>query len=221
MSNGPADFAIIVLAAGTGTRMGFDKVWADLDGRPLVAHALGTARQVNAARIVLVVARDRFDAARALAPDVQTVVGGSRRRDSVAAGLAACQSTWIGIHDAARVFVTSDLFERGLSAAQATGASIPVTLVKDTIKRLHDGYVVETLDRAGLGAVQTPQVFRRDLLERALESTEDDVTDEAALLERMGIQVATFMGDERNFKVTTPLDYELARSLLRSDHGRS
>jgi len=88
--------------------------------------------------------------------------------------------------------------------------------LKDTIKRVSDGLVVDTPPRAEHVVVQTPQIFRRDLLERALASTDDDVTDEAALVERLGIAVATFAGDERAFKITTPLDFALARTLLES-----
>jgi 2-C-methyl-D-erythritol 4-phosphate cytidylyltransferase len=121
---------------------------------------------------------------------------------------------WIAIHDAARALAPPALFRRGLDAAQATGAAVPVVPLKDTIKRVVDSRVVATPDRVEHMAVQTPQVFRRDLLERALALTDDDVTDEAALVEQLGIQVAVFDGDERAFKVTTPLDFALARSLL-------
>jgi 2-C-methyl-D-erythritol 4-phosphate cytidylyltransferase len=88
--------------------------------------------------------------------------------------------------------------------------------LKDTIKRVADARVVHTPARAEHVAVQTPQVFRRDLLERALALTDEDVTDEAALIEQLGIRVAIFPGDERAFKVTTPLDFALARALLES-----
>jgi 2-C-methyl-D-erythritol 4-phosphate cytidylyltransferase/2-C-methyl-D-erythritol 2,4-cyclodiphosphate synthase len=121
---------------------------------------------------------------------------------------------WIAIHDAARALAPPELFRRGLEAAQATGAAVPVMPLKDTIKRVVGSRVVATPNRAEHMAVQTPQVFRRDLLERALALTDDDVTDEAALVERLGIHVAVFHGDDRAFKVTTPLDFALARSLL-------
>jgi 2-C-methyl-D-erythritol 4-phosphate cytidylyltransferase len=86
--------------------------------------------------------------------------------------------------------------------------------LKDTIKRVSSARVVATPSRAEHVAVQTPQVFRRDLLERALALTDQDVTDEAALVEQLGIPVSVFEGDERAFKVTTPLDFALARALL-------
>jgi 2-C-methyl-D-erythritol 4-phosphate cytidylyltransferase/2-C-methyl-D-erythritol 2,4-cyclodiphosphate synthase len=194
--------------------MGFPKLWTEVVDRPLIAHALEAAREANPTELVLVVAGDRVDAARALAPDVCVTVGGARRRDSVEAGLRASQAEWLAIHDAARALAPSALFARGLLAAQHTGAAIPALPLKDTIKRVADSRVVDTPHRDEHVAVQTPQIFRRDLLERALALTDDDVTDEAALVERLGIHVATFPGDERAFKVTTPLDFALARTLL-------
>jgi 2-C-methyl-D-erythritol 4-phosphate cytidylyltransferase len=154
--------------------------------------------------------------AAALAPRACVVPGGARRRDSVAAGVAASKAPWLAIHDAARALTPPELFARGLQAAQATGAAVPVIPLKDTIKRVADGRVVATPPRAEHAVVQTPQVFRRDLLERALALSDDDVTDEAALVEQLGVSVAVFAGDERAFKVTTPLDFALARTLLAS-----
>jgi 2-C-methyl-D-erythritol 4-phosphate cytidylyltransferase len=194
--------------------MGFPKLWTDVLDRPLIAHALEAARAANPAELVLVVAGDRVDAARVLAPDVCVTSGGARRRDSVEAGLRASHAEWLAIHDAARALAPSELFARGLAAAQPTGAAIPALPLKDTIKRVVDSRVVDTPLREEHVAVQTPQIFRRDVLERALALTDDDVTDEAALVERLGINVATFPGHERAFKVTTPLDFALARTLL-------
>ena len=208
------DFAIVLVAAGASTRMGFSKLWADVCGQPLLAHALTSVRVAAPSEIILVAGPDRIAAAAALAPEARIVLGGARRRDSVAAGLSACTSHWLAIHDAARALAPPELFHRGLEAAQATGAAVPVIPLKDTIKRVANSRVIATPNRAEHLAVQTPQIFRRDLLERALALSDDDVTDEAALVEQLGIQVAIFDGDERAFKVTTPLDFALARALL-------
>ncbi len=161
------DFAIVLVAAGASTRMGFSKLWTDVCGRPLIAHALEAARLAEPAELVVVVAADRLAKATALAPFARVVAGGARRRDSVAAGLAASRAEWLAIHDAARALAPSELFQRGLEAANKTGAAVPGLALKDTIKRIADGHVVETPLRAEHVAVQTPQVFRRDLLERA------------------------------------------------------
>jgi 2-C-methyl-D-erythritol 4-phosphate cytidylyltransferase / 2-C-methyl-D-erythritol 2,4-cyclodiphosphate synthase len=210
------DFAIVVVAAGSSLRMGFPKLWTEVCGRPLIAHALEAARAAAPSELVVVVAADRLAEAEAMAPYAQVVAGGNRRRDSVTAGLAASRSEWLAIHDAARALAPSELFHVGLEAAQSTGAAVPGLALKDTIKRVAGSRVVETPLRAHHVAVQTPQVFRRDLLERALALTDEDVTDEAALVEQLGVSVAVFPGDERAFKVTTPLDFALARTIISS-----
>ncbi|MDQ6671282.1 MAG: 2-C-methyl-D-erythritol 4-phosphate cytidylyltransferase [Chloroflexota bacterium] len=206
--------AIVLVAAGASTRMGFDKVWADLDGEPLLARAVASARSLQPAELILVVSAERLADAARLAPEATIVSGGPRRRDSVAAGLAASRAAWLAIHDGARALAPPELFQRGLDAAQPTGAAVPGIPLKDTIKRVAASRVVGTPVRAEHVAVQTPQVFRRDLLLRALAMTDDDVTDEAILVERLGIEVAVFVGDERAFKITTPLDFALAGAVL-------
>ncbi len=209
------DLAIVIVAAGSARRMGFDKLWADLGGQPLVARSLASAATVRPRELVLVVAAERIDEAKQLAPRARVVAGGPRRRDSVQAGMRATSARWIAVHDAARALGSPALYARGYAAAQRSGCAIPVVPLKDTVKRVDDGIVNGTIDRARHAAVQTPQVFRRDLLERALALTDDDVTDEATLVERLGVPVATFPGEEDNFKVTTPLDFEMAWWLVQ------
>ena len=209
-------FAIVLVAAGASSRMGFPKLWADVNGEPLLAHAIAAACEARPAELIVVVGRDRVGEAARLAPTARVVSGGARRRDSVAAGLAAASVEWLAIHDAARALAPASLYLEGLEAARPTGAAIPVVPLTDTVKRLDDNRVVETIARSQHAAVQTPQIFRRDILERALALSDDDVTDEAALVEQLGIQVATFPGDERAFKVTTPLDLLTARAVILS-----
>jgi 2-C-methyl-D-erythritol 4-phosphate cytidylyltransferase len=211
---GITDRGIILVAAGASTRMGFPKLWAEVRGEPLMAHAIAAACAAVPAELIIVVGRDHLERAQSLAPSARFVCGGARRRDSVTAGLEASRATWLAVHDAARALAPPLLYQLGWEAAQATGAAIPVVPLKDPIKRVASSRVVATPQRAEHVAVQTPQVFRRDVLERALALTDEDVTDEAALVEQLGISVATFPGDERAFKVTTPLDLDLARVLL-------
>lgn len=208
------DFDVVLVAAGASTRMGFPKLWADVCGRPLILYAIDAAVTTQPKELIVVVSENRVEQARRLAPQARVVAGGARRRDSVAVGLSAGSAEWLAIHDAARAFTPPDLFHRGLQAAQSTGAAIPGLPLKDTIKRVADSHVTATPSRAEHVIVQTPQIFRRDILERALALTDEDVTDEAALVEQLGIPVAVFEGDERAFKVTTPLDLALARALL-------
>jgi len=210
----PADAAIVVVAAGASTRMGFDKAWVELAGQPLAMRVVDVACEVSPMEVVLVVAEHRLGSAGRPSRPVRIVAGGVRRRDSVAAGLRATRATWVAVHDAARALVPPSLFGTGFRAATATGAAVPVLPVKDTIKRLAHGRVQETLPRADLVLVQTPQIFRRDVLAAALALSDDDVTDEATLVERLGVPIATFPGDERNFKITTPFDLALARWLV-------
>lgn len=211
------DFAIVIVAAGASTRMGFPKLWTDVCGQPLLAHAVSAAQAAEPVELVIVTARERLTDACKLAPGARVVPGGTRRRDSVAAGLAAASSEWLAIHDAARALTPPELFTRGIAAAQRSGAAVPGIPLKDTIKRVSDGRVLHTPNRAEHVVIQTPQIFRRDVLERALALTDDDVTDEAALVEQLGISVAVFPGDERAFKVTTPFDFALARTLLSAE----
>jgi 2-C-methyl-D-erythritol 4-phosphate cytidylyltransferase len=161
-----SEFAIVLVAAGASTRMGFPKLWADVHGQPLITHAVSSAIAANPSEMVLVVAEDRVHEAGDLAPSARIVCGGARRRDSVAAGLAACSCEWLAIHDAARALAPPALFLRGLEAARATGAAIPAVPLKDTIKRVADSRVLDTPLRSQHVAVQTPQVFHRDVLRR-------------------------------------------------------
>jgi len=217
----PDSVGAILVAAGRSTRMGFDKVWAKLgDGYVLAwsLHALAESGRVD--RLALVVAPGRVLAARDLAGQVSLPVaiveGGERRRDSVARGLEALDDCdWIVVHDAARPLLSASLVSAGLAAARSTGAAVAALPVSDTIKRVRDLAVVETLARAELWAVQTPEVFRRDLLSAALRASDDDVTDEATLLEAQGAEVRVFGGEHTNLKITTPDDLELARALVQ------
>jgi len=141
--------------------------------------------------------------------------GGRERRDSVAAGLdqlEACE--WVVVHDAARPFVTGELIERGLQSARATGAAVAAVPARDTMKRVVDGSVLGTVPRQEIWSVQTPQVFRTNLLREALQSADQDITDEATLVERRGGEVRVFFGSEENWKITTPTDLELAAAWL-------
>lgn len=218
----------ILVAAGRSTRMGFDKLWADLGGRPVLAWSLSMLARCPALdRLVVVVGEDRLDDAWRLVGRMvparlrgRAVPGGDRRRDSVAAGLDALNDcTWVLVHDAARPFLSAEVIARGLDEVLTAGACVAALPARDTIKRVRpDRIVAETPAREELWTVQTPQLFRRDLVQVALAATDDDATDEAALVERIGGTVRVFEGDVRCFKITTPDDLDIARALLA---GRS
>ena len=226
----PAEGAVvaIVLAAGSSSRMGgVDKLWAELGGAPLIAHALRAMAETPGVETVVVVAPEERHAAIGSLLDgwdvnVRCVVGGARRQDSVAAGIAAApEATWYLVHDGARALVTTGIASRVLSAARMHGAAIPGVPIADTVKRVHldedtrhAEVIIETIERAPLRAIQTPQAFRGDLLRRAHAEVLDDATDDAAMLERLGLAVVIVPGDPTNMKVTTPTDLEVARVLL-------
>lgn len=214
----------VIAAAGRGERMrGGDKLFAEIGGRPLIAGTLDAFQRCDAVGdIVLVLSRENMDRGKRLAeggfwPKLKVICeGGARRQDSVREGLRRlpeCQ--WVIIHDGARPLVTPELIWRGIAEARLTGAAVAAVPVKDTIKRTSpDGMVLDTPARDGLWAVQTPQVFRYDLIVRAHETITEDVTDDASMVERLGIRVKVFTGDYRNIKITTPEDLELVEWLL-------
>ena len=212
----------ILLAAGASRRMdGTDKLWADLDGEPLIARPLRALAAPRDVELLVVVAPARRHAmlqtlAGETAPELQCVEGGARRQDSVAAALtAAPEAAWYLVHDAARPLVTAALACRVLEAAREHGAAVPATPVTDTLKRVDaTGRVLETPDRGMLRAVQTPQAFAGALLRRAHATSNSEATDDAALVERLGERVQVVDGDPSNVKVTTPADLELVRALV-------
>src|SRR5579859_7537629 len=112
------EFAIVLVAAGASTRMGFDKLWADLDGRSLLARAIANAEAAHPTELIVVVSSERVGDTRVLAPRACVVAGGARRRDSVAAGLGASRAPWLAIHDAARALAPTDLFQIGRASCR-------------------------------------------------------------------------------------------------------
>ena len=220
----PGRVGVIVVAAGQSRRMeGIDKLFALLRGRPLLSHLLdGLCASPIVDEVVLVLSQDTLDAGKALAEEsprrdaIRFCVGGERRQDSVRRGLDALSPCdWVAVHDGARPLAAPELLAKGLEAAQETGAAVPVIALADTVKMVgSDGLVVRTLSRDELWAVQTPQVFRRDLLAEAHRTVVDAVTDDAAMVERMGRPVRVFPGSPANLKVTRPTDLLVAEALL-------
>src|SRR4051812_33567756 len=203
------------------------KAFLPLAGRPLLlraADAFEAAADVES--IVAVVPAGEQRAARDLLAPLSkvtaVVAGGATRQESVRAGVAALPAAFQGIvlvHDAARALVEPSLIAAVIRAAAEAGAAIPVLPLVDTIKRVRDGGVSETLDRSELAAAQTPQGVRRALLEEALDRAARDgvtVTDEAMAVERLGERVAAVVGSPRNVKITTPHDLRWAELLLAS-----
>ena len=224
----PAELvAAIVPAAGRGERLGpgAPKALRLLGGVPLLVHAV---RNLAAARLVdlVVVAAppDQVTAVRALLADHHTgatlhvVPGGPTRPESVRAALAALPDAVavVLVHDAARPLAPVELIDAVASAVRAgADAVVPGLPVTDTVKRVDGDVVTETVDRSALRSVQTPQGFRRTVLEEAhLDLTDEGITDDAGLVERAGYSVIVVPGAEEAFKVTRPLDLVLAEAVL-------
>jgi 2-C-methyl-D-erythritol 4-phosphate cytidylyltransferase len=220
----------LIVAAGSGERLGAGrpKALVEVGGRPLVQWSIDALAQVSAiAQVVVALPAGAYPApVLQPRPGVLFVVGGSSRSQSVRMALAAAETgggpdDLVLVHDAARPLVTPELAEAVIAALQcddAAHAAIAAMPVTDTVKRVDTaGAVHETLDRSSLWAVQTPQVFRRDALERALDIGAEELaraTDDAWLIERDGGRVIVVAASDENLKVTTPLDLQVAELLL-------
>ena len=218
----------VLVAAGRGDRMGGQrpKAFLEIAGQPMLlraARALAACPAVDAL-VAVVPSEEQANAEQLLEPVAKlraVVPGGGRRQDSVLEGMKQAPDGFDGIvivHDAARPLVEPELVAAVVAKAREVGAAVPVLAVPDTVKRVSDGRVVETLERGQLFAAQTPQGFRFSLLVRAYEEAFRDratLTDEAMAVERLGEPVAVIPGDETNRKLTTPEDLAWAEGFVQ------
>jgi 2-C-methyl-D-erythritol 4-phosphate cytidylyltransferase len=230
--------AALVVGAGRGERYRaslrgapereLPKALVPLDGRPLVVRAVeALAGAPEVETVVVVLAADVLGEVDRLAPGLRgapklgaLVAGGDERQDSVRAGLAAlpASAALVAVHDAARPLVRTEDVRRVIRAAEACGAAILAAPIADTVKRVREGRVLETPPRSECWAAQTPQVFRADWLREALAKAEAEGlrgTDDAALVERLGVPVRVVEGPPTNLKITTAADLAFAEALLR------
>jgi len=220
--------AAILVAAGRGVRMGADKLWLEIAGRPLAAHAwkkFNDAKCVD--EIILVVrdeAREKFSRLAKqfhFQKKFQIVTGGAERQDSVWNGLEALslKTEIVAIHDAARPCVTEELIAATIAAARKTGAAVAAQPVTDTIKESADGTTIScTLDRSRLWSVQTPQTFRVEIIRCAIAAARQKkllFTDDTAACELIGQKVRLVASSAPNPKVTAPGDLPLIEALLK------
>jgi 2-C-methyl-D-erythritol 4-phosphate cytidylyltransferase/2-C-methyl-D-erythritol 2,4-cyclodiphosphate synthase len=219
--------AVIVVAAGSGTRLGggAPKALVGIDEHSILRHSLRGVFAAPEAQVIVVAPSGRegdalteaLEAAGDRRDLVSIATGGSTRQESVRAGLHAVWADVevVLVHDAARALTPPEVFARVIAAIEAgADAAIPVLPVIDTIKRVDGGAVVAAVDRAELAAAQTPQGFRRKVLDAAYGAVEDEFTDDAALVAAAGHDVAAVDGDGLAFKITTPMDLDRARSLV-------
>jgi 2-C-methyl-D-erythritol 4-phosphate cytidylyltransferase len=214
--------ATVLVAAGSGSRLGsaLPKAFVEIAGVPLLAHAVTPFSAHPRVRDLIVVAPAALvESTAALVPSARVVPGGTTRQESVARGLGALAPDveLVLVHDAARAFVPVAVIDRVIGAVcDGADAVIPVLAVVDTIKEVDaDGWVLGTPDRARLRTVQTPQGFRRTVLDEAHAQPITDAPDDAALAEALGRAVRTVEGAEAAFKITYPADLERAESLVR------
>ena len=215
----------VIVAAGTASRMGgIDKVMAPLKGEPMIVRTVRTFQACDAISEIVIVTREDLivpitNLCRDMSKVKAVVRGGKSRQESVGLGLNALSGKvkLAAIQDGARPLITWEVIDRTVRAANSYGAAAPAIPVKDTIKVVEGRVVKNTPDRSTLFAVQTPQVFDFDLLRGALKKAEQDgsaVTDDCSAVELMGMSVKIVEGDERNIKVTTPMDLKIAEMLL-------
>jgi len=216
-------FDAVIVAAGASTRFGAtDKLAAELCGRPVLAWSLAAFEAVEELGcLVVVTGPGRIEETRAQAEVwagkccVRVVEGGARRRDSVEAGLRGCGARYVAIHDGARPLVTPDLIRSVVEAAEGKPGAIAATPVTDTIKEVVGGRIVGHPERSRLWAAQTPQVVLRQAWLDAAAMSDNDETDDAAMLSRLGLECVVVDGGPENLKITRPLDLEVAAAILR------
>jgi 2-C-methyl-D-erythritol 4-phosphate cytidylyltransferase len=218
----------ILVAAGSSSRMGFDKLFAAIAGKPVIAHTICAFQRANSVNGIIVVAReDRHDEIKTIVREekfdkVRSIIpGGKHRQDSVRAGLDHLDSAthWVAVHDAARPLITPEQIERVFQQCANHGAAALAEPINDTLKRANSDLLVSgSVDRDQLYAMQTPQIFERQLIEEAYRSVCAEnifVTDEVSAVERMGRKVVLVVNGEFNFKITYPRDLALADFVLK------
>lgn len=216
----------VVVAAGSGTRMGGDKLLMQLGGCTVIERTLTVLDRISCVdEIVVVTQSDKIPTIAALARErgiekLKCVVsGGADRTASAWAGVQECsqQAELIAIHDAARPLVTEEIIERAVSAAAERGAAAPAIHVKDTVRQARGGRVLRTLERDELYLMQTPQVFRADLIRQALGEAAKlgvSLTDDCAAVMLLDADVFLVEGSEENLKLTTPADIYAASAII-------
>ena len=216
----------IIVAAGSSRRIGFDKLFETIAGKPVIAHTIDAFELADSvAEIIVVTRKDRCNEIRKISRDqsfkkVQAIItGGEYRQDSVRAGLEnlSRDARYVAVHDAARPLVTPEQIERVFEQCQMHDAAALAEPVRDTLKYAGvDLVVTDSVDRHQLYAMQTPQIFKRGLIEEAYRAIGEGVlaTDEVSAVERLGRKVFPVPNDDLNFKITFPRDLPLAEFVL-------
>ena len=216
----------VVVAAGSSVRMGADKLFLELGGKPILVHTLLALNNLACIDEIIVVTRSDKIAETASLCDqygidkvTKILLGGETRVQSALAGVSETneKAELIAIHDGARPFISGEIVTEAIAQAASHMAAAPAVQVTDTIKMAENGVVADTPDRSKLYAVQTPQVFQADLIKGALSAAamqNQEITDDCAAVEAMGVPVYLMAGSRENIKITTPLDLRIAEAIL-------
>lgn len=218
----------VIVAAGSASRMGgIDKVMAELRGEPMIRRTVRAFQSCDAVKEIVIVTREDL-----IRPITSLCAGMDKVKAVVTGGKSRQESVWLGlntlskdvklaaIHDGARPLISEAVIDRTIRAAHSYGAAAPAVPVKDTVKVVKGGLVLATPNRANLQAVQTPQVFDFDLLRGALKKAQEEnasLTDDCSAVERMEMSVKIVEGEEKNLKITTPMDLKIAEMLLEEE----
>ena len=220
--------SVVVVAAGSSVRMGEDKLFLDLEGKPVLAWSLLTLNNCDFVDEIVVVAReDALEQTAKLCKDYnitkvgKVIIGGKNRNESALAGVSAIrrEAKLVLIHDGARPLVTEDIVRDAMHTAALYKCAAPAVPVTDTVKETEHDVVIRTPDRSQLAAVQTPQAFVPEIIKGALtkavkEGTE--YTDDCAAAEAMGFTVRLSKGSSENIKITRAIDLQVAAAIIRS-----
>ncbi|MDO4974501.1 MAG: 2-C-methyl-D-erythritol 4-phosphate cytidylyltransferase [Eubacteriales bacterium] len=222
----------VIVAAGSSQRMGNDKIFAALGGLPVLVHSVRAFEENELVDEIIVVTREeKLEAVAALVKKYElgkvskVILGGKTRVESCLAGVSEAdhRAKLIAIHDGARPLVTQAVIRDTVRAADEYYAAVPVVRSTDTLKLLDEqGVVAGSVDRETIFRVQTPQVFRADLIKGALTEAMKrglPITDDCSAMELMGVKTHTVEGDEDNIKLTTPRDMVVAEAILRENRG--
>lgn len=219
----------IIVAAGSGTRMKIPtrKQFVEINDMPVIAHTLTAFENTDIIDEIIIVTKEEdilimWDIAREfkISKVTEIVKGGATRTESVRNGLNASKGEVVAIHDGVRPCIKSEYIEKTVKKAMETGAAALGYPVTDTLKNVHDnGIIKDTVSRENLWAIQTPQVFEKELLVKAYDQgNTENATDDCMLLESIGVQVYMVEGDRSNIKVTVQNDIELVSAILAKEN---
>ncbi len=215
----------VILSAGSSSRMGRDKITADLNGKPVLLYSIEQFQKSSADELIIVASEGNIDTIKELLKNVsnekpvKVIFGGNVRSQSAINAFNAMdeKSDVISVHDGARPLVTAELCDKVTESAIENGGAIAAVWVKDTVKKVENGIITATPERKNLMSAQTPQAFTRDIYKRAIEyvaKNNVEITDDASAAELIGCNVAVVEGDYRNIKLTSPEDFIVAKAFL-------